>query len=77
MTEDRPDIKRKLLIALIVLNILLGLAQFIRPAGSQIIPLAFRDCCQPDGRGGSYCCEDCCFFLNDCSGQEECQGATR
>jgi len=67
--------RKKLIIALILLNALLALAQFIQPAGSQIIPLGLFDCCQSDGPGDAYCCANCCWFVNNCNGPEDCTAA--
>ena len=57
--------RRRIVFALILLNCLLGIALFAHSAGSQIIPRGIRNCCSEEG-GDPYCCNLCCWFVQDC-----------
>ena len=63
--------RRKLMVALISLNSLLGVALLAGVADSQIIPRMIRDCCEGVGPE-AYCCESCCWFVKDCDNDEDC-----
>jgi len=66
--------RRKTIVAgLVVLNLVLGAAQFAAPAVSQIIPLGLFDCCKTDGPDGEpFCCRDCCWITQNCISNQEC-----
>jgi len=50
---------------LIAANLVLA-ALMYEPAASQTEPLSqFRDCCQGVGED-AFCCDGCCWFVNDC-----------
>lgn len=60
--------RKRILFALIFINVLLAGAILIGPAAAQILPKAgFNDCCQ-----GPTCCQSCCWFVNDCRDDEDC-----
>jgi hypothetical protein len=63
--------RRRLTLALIILNCLLGLGVLAQYAGTQVLPLSIFNCCKggPDG----YCCKNCCWFTQNCTGDGECQ----
>ena len=68
--------RRKLTFALVLLNLLLGIAILARSADSQVIPRGILNCCQQDG-GDPYCCFGCCWFVYDCKTQRDCDDPTR
>jgi len=60
--------RKRIVFALILINVLLAGAILIGPAAAQVFPRAyFGDCCQ-----GPTCCQDCCFFVDDCDDDEDC-----
>lgn len=65
--------RKRLVIALVVVNAILATAVFAWPAVSQVIPLfAFEDCCKEAG-GEPYCCNSCCWFVDDCHDDDDCE----
>ena len=65
--------RKRLVIALVVVNAILATAVFAWPAVSQVIPLAiFRNCCK-EAAEGPYCCEACCWFVHDCDYDDDCK----
>ncbi len=64
--------RRKLMVGLAVLNGFVALALFAAPAGTQIIPNGIWDCCEFDGGGVGYCCEDCCWLVPNCDENSDC-----
>lgn len=60
--------RQRIVFALIFINVLLASAILIGPVAAQVFPrAAFLDCCQ-----GPTCCDNCCFFISDCTSDEEC-----
>ncbi len=60
--------RKRLLFALVVLNVLLGAAIVMGPLAAQVLPMSgLRDCCQ-----GAICCESCCWFRSDCDLNSDC-----
>ena len=67
--RKRLTIRKRHIVGFVILNAILAVAVMTGPAASQILPgFLFRDCCK-----GDYCCESCCFFVNDCTDDEDCQ----
>ena len=64
--------RRRLATGLILLNGLMAWAVLARPAETQIPPLGILDCCEDDGEI-PYCCFNCCWFIANCDGHEDCQ----
>ena len=66
--------RRRLIFAVVLLNLALAGALVASPLASQVFPASFlRDCCKDEGPEG-YCCANCCFFTSDCNGDEDCKG---
>ena len=63
--------RRKIVVALVLLNAIIGAALFAAPAATQIIPLGIRHCCKYDAQL-PYCCEWCCWFTLNCYGDDDC-----
>jgi hypothetical protein len=64
--------RKKLIVALVLLNALLAGAFLAVPADTQIIPRGIRNCCQSDGPGDRYCCRGCCWFTFNCFSDQDC-----
>lgn len=64
--------RKRLIFGLAALNVLLALAIWVVPAHTQSVALAFNDCCQGHSTQ-SYCCENCCWFTNNCTTDSDCQ----
>ncbi len=66
--------RRSLLLALLLLNLLLAPALVTAPAGTQVVPRGLWDCCMHDNSldAGGYCCERCCWFTWDCRTDADC-----
>lgn len=62
---------RRLIFGLIVLNVVIALVLFAAPALTQILPGAREDCCEY-GAPEPYCCNDCCWFRQDCTDDDDC-----
>ena len=59
--------RKRIVFALVLINVLLAGTILLGPVSAQILNKAFgRDCCQ-----GPVCCENCCWFINDCDGDDE------
>ena len=71
-----PPMRRKLIFGLFVLNGLIALASFATPAWTQGFFLGQTDCCKYDAVE-PYCCQDCCWFLNDCNDDADCSAMLR
>lgn len=57
---------------LVAANVVLAAGLAFQPAASQADPLvSFRDCCQGEG-ADAFCCDGCCWFVNDCEGGGAC-----
>ncbi len=65
--------RRKLMVGLTVLNGFVALVLFATPADTQIIPNGIWDCCEYNGAGEGYCCEDCCWLVPNCLGDPDCR----
>lgn len=65
--------RKKLIVALVLLNALLAGAFFVMPADSQVRPRGVWSCCKSDGPGEDYCCRACCWFIANCHFDDECQ----
>jgi len=63
--------RRRLTVALIILNVLLGFGILAQNAGTQIIPLGLFDCCKGGPEG--YCCDGCCWFSHNCAIDSDCR----
>lgn len=60
--------KRRLIVALVAVNVVLAVALVMGPLAAQFVPAsALRDCCQ-----GQHCCENCCWFVQNCNGSQDC-----
>lgn len=60
--------RKRILFALVVLNVILGAAIVMGPLAAQVLPLSsLRDCCQ-----GTVCCENCCWFRDNCDTDGDC-----
>jgi hypothetical protein len=66
--------RRKLIVGLAVLNGMLAVALFAVPASTQIIPLGIFNCCENAGTPEGYCCQNCCWFIPNCTNDGQCQG---
>jgi hypothetical protein len=59
---------RRIILGLVVVNLVLASALLAGPVRAQIFPKAgFFDCCIDE-----TCCQGCCFFVRDCSDDEDC-----
>ncbi len=67
--------RRKVIVALALLNGLLVFAAFAPPAETQVTAFALFPCCQNAGSPEAYCCVDCCWFVANCNSDEACQDA--
>jgi hypothetical protein len=65
--------RRKLLIGLGLLNALLALVLLAGLARSQIFPNGIFNCCKTAGAETNYCCINCCWFIPNCNGDDDCQ----
>ena len=63
--------RRRLLIALAVVNVFLGLALMAKAADSQVLMMGFRDCCK-GGDTEAYCCDGCCWAIENCARDSDC-----
>ena len=67
--------RRRVLHLLVFLNVLLAAMVFLRPAVPQILPRGLFDCCKAEmtESGESYCCQGCCWFIQNCRSNEDCE----
>ena len=65
--------RKRLIIWLAIVNGLFALVLLATPANTQVIPFAIFDCCKEDKGGIGYCCRRCCWFIQNCKGDGECQ----
>lgn len=64
--------RRKLITALLFLNVGFAIALVTRPVETQVVPRGLFNCCQGTA-GDAYCCRNCCWFISDCSTDEDCR----
>jgi len=57
---------------LMVLNLILGLVVVASPANAAADGQIIRDCCKRSTGGIEFCCNDCCWFTNDCVVSNDC-----
>ena len=64
--------RKRLIIAFAILNAGLALALMRSPAETQILPFSFfGDCCQ-ELEGDYFCCDNCCWFIDNCDRSADC-----
>jgi len=69
-------VRKKLIVALVLLNGIFAGAFLAVPADSQIIPMGLWGCCKSDSPGDSYCCRACCWFISNCVLDSDCRAPT-
>ncbi len=66
--------RKRLIIAVVLLNAALAAALLASPAATQVLPASlFEDCCKNAGTPSGFCCFNCCFFTHDCNDDEDCR----
>ena len=71
--RKRLTIRKRHIVGFVILNAILAVALMTGPAASQILPAwIFEDCCKGTFPN-AYCCDNCCFFVNDCEDDEDCE----
>ena len=67
--------RKRLIIAFTILNVILAMGFLMSPAASLILPQSLLDsCCKNAGDSEAYCCNDCCLFTGDeCDADEDCR----
>ena len=69
-----PPMKRWVMQCLIMLNALLAVVVFVEPARTAFMSKNMKDCCQESvGESRPYCCFECCWFVDDCDSNEDCE----
>ena len=68
--------KRRMLMSGLVLgNLVLALALWAQPAATQSGPDALFNCCEATTGGGEICCYRCCWIIQNCDRDEDCNDA--
>ena len=63
---------KRTLSALLALNLFLLGGQLVRPSEAAAEAALF-DCCQKSNDGPRFCCDQCCWFGEDCDKNEDCK----